>query len=147
MAETRKFHAIFCDDIRHEINGKTSLIGCYTGQMYVPVFPVTLPRICIHTYLSTPIEKPFKGGVSISVMKDGDILTRNDIDGDQAVETIRQHLGLSDDSQRFILIGGLEFAPLALDGPCLLQVVAEVDGEALIGERLKVDLMPATPQA
>lgn len=37
---------IFCDDIRHEVNGKTSLIGVYNGLLIVDEMPVFLPRIC-----------------------------------------------------------------------------------------------------
>jgi hypothetical protein len=36
---------VFCDDIRHEINGTRSLIGTYAGTLTVhDVFPVTLPK-------------------------------------------------------------------------------------------------------
>lgn len=38
-------NAVFCDDIRTEIDGKSSLIGVYTNQMFVHGdFPVTLPK-------------------------------------------------------------------------------------------------------
>jgi hypothetical protein len=41
-------HVIFCDDIRHEITGKVSLIGAYAGIMFVQGnFPVTLPKLCV----------------------------------------------------------------------------------------------------
>jgi hypothetical protein len=36
-------YSIFCDDVRVEANGKQILIGVYTGDMLVPVFPVHLP--------------------------------------------------------------------------------------------------------
>ena len=37
---------IFCDDIRSEIDGKISLIGCYTGRMMIGgEFPVILPKL------------------------------------------------------------------------------------------------------
>src|SRR5271165_3565530 len=35
---------IFCDDIRAEVDGKVSFIGSYNGLMYVPSFPVTVPK-------------------------------------------------------------------------------------------------------
>jgi len=41
-------HVIFCDDIRHEINGKITFVGTYTNIMFVNgTFPVTLPKICL----------------------------------------------------------------------------------------------------
>ncbi len=39
---------IFCDDIRHEINGKSSLIGIYGNQL-LPLgpFPIMMPKLCV----------------------------------------------------------------------------------------------------
>ena len=38
----------FCDDVRHEVGGKRSLIGIYSNVMYVNAsFPVTLPKFAI----------------------------------------------------------------------------------------------------
>jgi hypothetical protein len=41
-------NAIFCDDIRMEIGGKLTFVGCYINDMYVhSSFPVVLPKFCI----------------------------------------------------------------------------------------------------
>jgi len=40
-------YTIFCDDIRQEIGGKFSYIGVYSGFMFVPAFPITLPKLCL----------------------------------------------------------------------------------------------------
>jgi hypothetical protein len=36
----RHLQTIFCDDIRHELGGKLSYIGVYSGRLIVPDFPV-----------------------------------------------------------------------------------------------------------
>ena len=36
-------HAIACDDIRQEMNGKFILIGVYGGNMGLPFFPTQIP--------------------------------------------------------------------------------------------------------
>lgn len=141
MTDHRKFHATFCDDIRHEVGGKTSLIGCYSGVMYVPVFPITLARLCIHTYLSTPIDQPFMGTVALSVLKDGEVLTKTEIDGSQIVQIAQGAQGPAA-PEAYIMTGGLEFAPLQLESPCILRVVAEVEGKAMLGEKLRVEILP-----
>jgi hypothetical protein len=52
---------IFCDDIRQEMGGKTSLIGCYGANMVVPVpFPLVLPKLGIDVSYYLPIELPWK---------------------------------------------------------------------------------------
>jgi hypothetical protein len=41
-------YTIFCDDIRFEVDGKFTLVGCYYGEMTVrSVFPATLPKFAI----------------------------------------------------------------------------------------------------
>ncbi len=47
---------IFCDDIRHEIGGKTSLIGCYNQAMLVPSasFPIILPKLAFSVSVVSP---------------------------------------------------------------------------------------------
>ncbi len=39
LASINIAHAIACDDIRQEINGKFILIGVYSGNLGLPVFP------------------------------------------------------------------------------------------------------------
>lgn len=41
-------HTVFCDDIRHEINGKITLVGTYTNIMYISgSLPHVLPKFCL----------------------------------------------------------------------------------------------------
>jgi hypothetical protein len=142
MTESRKFHAIFCDDIRHEVTGKTSLIGCYSGVMYLPIFPATLSKLCVYTQLSTPIDQPFEGAISISVMKDEDVLACNDIDGTQLVQMVRHSPMTSPDSDTITLAGGLEFSPLQLEQPCTLRVIAKTEDRAFSSGKLRIALLP-----
>ncbi len=41
-------HTTFCDDIRMEINGKLTLVGCYSTELHVhSSFPVVIPKLCL----------------------------------------------------------------------------------------------------
>ncbi len=40
-------HAIFCDDIRHEVTNKISLIGTYGDIIYVEKKILLLPKLCV----------------------------------------------------------------------------------------------------
>src|ERR1700730_6660205 len=46
--------SIFCDDIRQEIGGKLSFMGVYYGAMYVPQFPINLPKFCVNVTFYEP---------------------------------------------------------------------------------------------
>lgn len=50
---SRYLHATFCDDIRHEIGGKISLVGCYSDKLLVSEFPQRLPKLCAQVLLAT----------------------------------------------------------------------------------------------
>ena len=62
---------VFCDDVRHEVTGKLTMVGVYTGQMMLTDnLPVILPQICAVTTFRlapptetiNPIIKIFKSG-------------------------------------------------------------------------------------
>jgi hypothetical protein len=51
----RHGYSIFCDDIRNEVGGKLSFIGCYNAVMFVPSqFPCLLPKFCVHFFMLSP---------------------------------------------------------------------------------------------
>ena len=68
----------FCDDIRHEVGNKMSLIGCYQGELMVETAPTALPKLCALIAATTPTNKPFKT-LTIRVMKDDAELARLEI--------------------------------------------------------------------
>jgi hypothetical protein len=51
---------IFCDDIREEVNGKVSLIGCYGSELIVQgaTFPLILPKLGFHVTVRLPTGTP-----------------------------------------------------------------------------------------
>ena len=54
-------YCIFCDDIRHEVNGKFSLIGVYGGELYpLGPYPLVLPKLCILIHYFQRIEDGFQ---------------------------------------------------------------------------------------
>lgn len=62
MRQTSYGYTIFCDDVRLEIGGKYSLMGVYSGVMYVSgTFPVRLPKFFVSTaILIFPKDLPVK---------------------------------------------------------------------------------------
>ena len=58
----RFVHTIFCDDLRQEVGNKVSFMGCYQGELFVPFVPLLLPKLCVYVTVSTPVERPLRGG-------------------------------------------------------------------------------------
>lgn len=65
-------NTVFCDDIRHEIDGKVSFIGAYQGGMQVHVpFPATIPKFAFGISLFQR-RSAFEGKISLRVYLPGD---------------------------------------------------------------------------
>ncbi|MEI2769643.1 MAG: hypothetical protein ABTR54_07555 [Candidatus Competibacter sp.] len=137
----RHVEILFCDDIRHEINGKLSYIGVYSGTLFVPVFPVTLPKLCISVKIVTPANEPLRS-LTLRVLKDDEILQEIVFDKEQLVSASKVLVELSDEERRLRVQMPqflLAFSPLHLDKACTLRVRALADHEELRGVGLIID--------
>lgn len=137
----RHVETLFCDDIRHEINGKLSYIGVYSGTLFVPVFPVTLPKLCISVKIVTPVNEPLRS-LTLRVLKDDEILQEIVFDKEQLVSASEVLVELSDEERRLRVQMPqflLAFSPLHLDKACTLRVRALADHEELRGVGLIID--------
>lgn len=150
---TRILSTTFCDDVRQEVGGKQSLIGVYNGVMYVPQFPVTLPKLWLVATYSTPCEEPPKS-LKVRVLKNSEPLADLDATPEylQQLANAREPVvPMTDDIQRVITSHmHVCFSPLVLDGPCMLRVVAITDTGEVRGLGLQVQQQPAlmaTPPA
>lgn len=143
---TRILSTTFCDDVRQEVGGKTSLIGVYNGVMFVPQFPVTLPKLWVLATYSMPHDEPPKG-LKIRVLKNTEPLA----DLDATPEYLQQ---LANSREPFVpMPDGLQrvitshmhvcFSPLVLDGPCILRVVAITDKDEVRGLGLQIQQQSA----
>ncbi|OAI06751.1 DUF6941 family protein [Methylomonas methanica] len=136
----RHIQTIFCDDIRHELGGKLSYIGVYSGRLFLPTFPLTLPKLCLSINVLTPATRPFTK-LSLRVMKDKDVLFEGNLDDSQlsgAVEVLSDsEMDIKD--RVLSLQSVIVFSPFALEAPCTLRVLAETEDGELRGYGLKIE--------
>lgn len=138
---TRHVETLFCDDIRHEINGKLSYIGVYSSALLVPALPVTLPKLCISIKIVTSANEPLRS-LTLRVLKDDEILQEIVFDKEQLVSASEVLAELSDEERRLRVQMPqflLAFSPLHLDKACTLRVRALADHEELRGVGLIID--------
>ncbi len=69
----------FCDDIRHENNGKEIIIGKYNSDMMIPSIPHVFKTLNIQTSLYYPIEKP-EEVTSIEILRDNEEIVKINIE-------------------------------------------------------------------
>lgn len=94
----------FCDDIRHEVTGKTTLVGVYSGQMVVGgTLPITLPQICaVITVRFLPPSEPIKSVIKIFMSGQDEplFMMETDITPTQAATAVAKVARAEDDPER-----------------------------------------------
>lgn len=132
-------YTIFCDDIRHEVTGKTTLVGVYNNQMIVTgSLPVTLPQICAAITLRlpppndavTPIVKIFRSDEPEPLF-----VFEADIEPVEAELNPVPPPNLEPDSITFMQMGiTAQMQGLIVSQPCALKVRAFIgDDEVRLG--------------
>lgn len=137
----RHVETLFCDDIRHEVGGKLSYIGVYSGGLFVPAFPVTLPKLCLSVKVVTPADQPLSS-LKLHVLKDEETLQEIALDEKQLATASDSAEDLPEEQRKervqmtqFVLV----FSPIQFDGPCTLGVRVQTENGELGGMALTVD--------
>lgn len=128
--------AQFCDDIRHEIGGKFTLVGCYSGEMIIDKLPAVLPKLCAQISVFTPFERPFER-LLLRASLNGDILAELDMPTREMNESI-QKKQLKSELGRLSARAVMVFAPLPVYEPCNLSIEAETEDGIILGSFLKI---------
>lgn len=132
----RFVHAVFCDDIRQEMGGKVSLMGCFQGDLLVPFLPVALPKLCVFVTVSTPVKRPLKA-LKIRIMQDDAELAALDVpEGATTVPIVE------DGVTRFLANAAMVFSPFAIPAPTAIRVLVVTEEGEIIGPRLRIKAMP-----
>lgn len=140
----RYITAILCDDIRQELGNKYSLMGCYQGELIVPMVPAALPKLCIFASIYTPKDKPFKS-LMFRVVQDNDKeLARVEMPEDGLVVAGQNH---DDTSTRKIINTAITFAPFAIEKPSMLRFLAVTEEGEIIGPRFLIKVGTARVSA
>jgi hypothetical protein len=143
----RYVHTIFCDDIRHEIGGKASLIGVYSGILIARQLPITLPMLCLRVIAVTPADQPFRS-LAIRVLKDNDTLAELPMDERRLSEIADQTPSEDPETDALKLHRAqfeFRFSPIAFDSPCVLRVRVQTEAGELRGPGLKVAAVDDLP--
>lgn len=136
----------FSDDVRQEIGGKQSLIGVYSGVMFVPEFPITIPKLWLTTTLVTPVERTPKS-MKIRVTRNDEIMVELEATPEY-LDALKNSKALDIPSPKDVVRvnsaqGQVCFNALNLEGPCVLRVLAITDSGEIRGLGLQVQKAPS----
>lgn len=134
----RWIETIFSDDVRYEVNGKLSLIGCYSDSLLVESFPVSLPKLCVYTRVISQARQPFQKLIIRAFRDDTEIgrveVPREDLER----EAIKLTSGSESQQRSAVITAVLTFSPFQIDSPGDLRVDAETELGTIEGRRLIV---------
>ena len=135
MTASRIVIAQFCDDVRQEVGNKFSLMGCYGTDLYVPAFPITLPKLCAFVHVRTDRAHPFDR-LTLRLVRGDDVLS------ELVANPEKLKAGETPDWARWISMTGiLAVTPFQASGPCRLRVLAETESGTIESGQFLVDRM------
>jgi hypothetical protein len=133
-------YTIFCDDIRHEVDGKINFIGTYAGTMFVNgTFPIALPKFGFGMTLLQRREI-LVANVAVRIFLPGDIDDTPSIhgkfaeinEGTVAEQTAAEVAQLPKDEISYVgLHLNLIVSPLVINAPGVIKVRA-VRGDDMV---------------
>lgn len=127
--------ATFCDDIRHEIGNKMSLMGCYQSELFVASTPTILPKFCIFATAHTPKNRSFKSLV-FKVMLDNTIeLAKFEVPGEGLTGSDQTS---DSNSTRMAVSAAIMFSPFNVEKPTILRVNAITEEGEIVGPRIQI---------
>lgn len=136
---------LFCDDIRHEIGGKTSLIGVYDGKLLVNEFPATLNKLCLIVHLYTSEDKKFES-LDFKVFLEETVIAEIKVSPEQLAQATppkpEPENGKKKKAMRQKVAFTFIFSPLLVEKPGHIKILAKTESTDLRAPGLKIDLAP-----
>ena len=140
-------YTIFCDDIRHEIGNKTSLIGVYENDMLFqhPIFPLLIPKLAMAIVVVVPkADLPDK--IELEIFFPGNDETPVETTSVNTVDAVSQKNDIMQGMASENVADGeiLKFAfqlvvsPAKFDKQGFIKVRAHLDGELLKLGQLRI---------
>jgi hypothetical protein len=127
-------YSIFCDDIRNEVGGKLTFVGCYNAVMFVSSgFPLDLPKFCIHIHILSPVSRPYLS-IETRCYVPGEVepvfqgaITPPEVE--HQIELVPDIQGNFSAPRYIAATASIILSPLRIRSPGLIRVRAALDGE------------------
>ena len=115
-------HTLYCDDIRHEVGGKTTFVGSYKSRLLVENIPAVLPKFCIAVWIMIPAQHlPTK--TSCRILLDDRVLA----EADYGVVTTKGNEDMSSSESLAALTPMFVLAPFKITAEGVIRVRVTLD--------------------
>lgn len=136
---------VFCDDIRHEINGKMTLVGCYSSELnFSGPAPGVLPTFAALVSLRFPRGVNFETLIlNVAKIEGGESSEIFSAETKIASEAFLDESGNEEeniDDKVLSIVVPIQWTPLVFSGPAFLRVRAKLDtGQEVRAGSLKIN--------
>ncbi|WP_288078996.1 hypothetical protein [Pseudomonas sp.] len=139
---TRYAHALYCDDVRHELGDKVSFMGVYSGKLLISDLPAILPKLCVALTLRSGLDTPFKSIVITGLYREQEVfvMNLNEQDVDRAKDSTPPS---ADSSALYVQILAI-MSPFQIEEPGRLDIKIIADGETLKVAALEIEAASPT---
>lgn len=137
----RYAHAIYCDDFRAEVGNKISLMGAYGLKLFLPSFPITLPKLCVMVSAVTGMADPFRA-LTVRIRLDDSVLFEQALDLTEAAKVDATGGAVDASSRCQVHTTAIVLSPLVVPAPGVLRVRVQTEKEELAAPALAIALSP-----
>ena len=146
----RYIHVIYCDDVRNELNNKTSFIGIYGSDLFVSEMPAVLPQLFLVISVVTDAADPIES-LRIVISRDDEQVAEISPSADVLAKGRQQAQANSPPGAQSLpavyTIGAvLKIAPFPIERQGVLRVKATTEREELRGPGLRIGLAPSAKE-
>jgi hypothetical protein len=145
MIESPYGVTIFCDDIRQEVNGKLTLVGCYGSELHIiGVYPAELPAFAALINIRVPYKSKLESlKLVVSKEESGELeeIFNAQVDIAQAQDTSDDIKALIETGERMLGVSiPCKLPPVRFLGDGIIKVRAYLDGEV----EVKIGSLPVS---
>ena len=139
--EHSSLYCIFCDDIRNEVDGKTSVVGWYADgtQILMGGAPLVLPKFSMIGILTIPSEKR-PSEMRVDLLKDDEVLQSISIPYDKLDDGRKDSQPKPSSLRGLALRLAIQTVNFPIDRPCMLRMRVQFDSIELYSNGLEFSM-------
>lgn len=136
--ENSNLYCIFCEDIRSEVDGKSSIVGWFSDgtQIMMGGNPMLLPKFSMVGILTVPKAKQ-PSELKLDLMKDEEVFQSISIPQDKMAEAKKASSANPTPMQAVALRLAIQTANFLIDRPCTLRMRVQFDDTELYSNGLQ----------
>jgi hypothetical protein len=143
-------NVLYCDDVRHELDGKRSYIGVYGTHLLADSFPLAVSKLCVVITVTSPRNMPFKkfGLYLINGEQEVAAAEMPLADVEKAMVQLASTPNRDPESEGFLAMQGIfEIQNIVFPEPAVLRVLVRTEGADVQGQPLRVEMRSTTVPA